>query len=96
MSINNFIHSNINLLDILKKRKLNYSPLHFKKIEIDLFDKTNIEEWVKNKLHGRYYIVNTQKVDKNNRLKNIVEIGFEDESELTYFILACPHLRRNI
>lgn len=95
MSINNFNCSDLNLLDVLKKRKLNYLPIHFKNIEIDLFDKAQIEEWVKNKLQGRYCIVNTQKIEENNRLKNVVSIGFEDETELTYFILACPYLRRN-
>lgn len=95
MSINNFDCSDLNLLDVLKKRKLNYLPLHFKNIDIDLFDKAEIEKWVKNKLQGRYCIVNTQKIEENNRLKNVVSIGFEDETELTYFILACPYLRRN-
>lgn len=95
MSLNIVNCSDLNLLDVLKKRKLNYLPLHFKTIEIDFFDKADIENWIKNKLNGRYCIVNTQKIDVDNKVKKIISVGFENESELTYFILACPYLRRN-
>lgn len=94
MSINNFIYSSIRPLNILKKRKLSYLPLHFKCIEIEFSSKGKIDNWVKNKLQGRYCIVNTQKINEKSRNTDLVLLGFEEDSELTYFILACPFFRR--
>ena len=33
--------------------------------------------------------------DKDGNLKSTTFMAFEDQKELTYFMLACPHLRRN-
>ena len=33
-------------------------------------------------------------VDKDGKLKTPTYVGFEEEKELTYFMLACPNLRR--
>jgi hypothetical protein len=34
-------------------------------------------------------------VDQEGKLKSATFVAFEDHKELTYFMLACPHLRRN-
>jgi hypothetical protein len=34
-------------------------------------------------------------VIENEKLKSSLIVAFEDHSEMTYFMLACPHLRRN-
>jgi hypothetical protein len=86
----------LNPLDVLKQRKLTIVPAHFKKIVVtdsELFE--GIEDWVKKKLKGRYFIARQPSIDKNGSLRSTNFIGFEDQKELTYFMLACPLLRRN-
>jgi hypothetical protein len=87
----------LNPIDVLKKRKLGYLPVHFSKIKIsdgDLFE-GSVEKWVMNKLKGRYCITRTPVIDQEGNLKSATFVAFEDQKELTYFMLACPHLRRN-
>ena len=60
---------------------------------MELFE--GMEEWVKIKLKGRYCIVKQPSIDSSGSLKSAHFIGFEDQKELTYFMLACPMLRRN-
>ncbi len=86
----------LNPIDVLKQRKLNVLPPHFSKIKIsesEIFE--GIEEWVKNKLKGRYCLVKYPGIDQEGNLKSSYHIGFEDQKELTYFMLACSILRRN-
>jgi hypothetical protein len=86
----------LNPLDVLKQRKLTILPPHFGKVKLsesEIFD--NIENWVKAKLKGRYCIVKHPGIDPSGNLKSLYYIGFEDQKELTYFMLACPNLRRN-
>lgn len=86
----------LNPIDILHQRKVQTIPPHFSKMRIsetDLFD--GLEDWVKTKLKGRYYIAKKPSIDNSGSLRSTHFIGFEDQKELTYFMLACPHLRRN-
>lgn len=86
----------LNPIDVLKQRKLTILPPHFSKIKIsdsEIFE--GIEEWVQNKLKGRYCLVKYPSIDQEGNLKSSYHIGFEDQKELTYFMLACSILRRN-
>ncbi len=87
----------LNPLEVLKIRKVATMPPHFSCIKLsdtELFN--GVEDWVKIKLKGRYTIFKNPYYDKDsNTLKSSAHIGFEDPAELTYFMLACPHLRRN-
>ena len=86
----------LNPIDILNQRKLNFIPPHFSKIKItenEIFE--GLEDWVKLKLKGRYCLIKKPSIDQNSSLKSTYFIGFENQKELTYFMLACPHLRRN-
>lgn len=86
----------LNPLEVLKVRKLTTIAPHFSKTRItesEHFD--GVEDWVKIKLKGRYAIYKSPFYDKEtNSLRSSMHIGFEDPQELTYFMLACPHLRR--
>lgn len=85
----------LNPIDVLKKRQVKFLPVHFSKIKLDRFMLDyNIEKWIKSKLKGRYFLGNVSDVDKSNKLKVFTIIGFEDQKELTYFMLACPFYRR--
>jgi len=86
----------INPLDVLKKRKISFMPQHFSKLKIsdtDYFD-SNLENWIFNKLKGRFAISKIPMVDQDNKLKVSIVVGFENQKELTFFMLACPYLRR--
>ena len=86
----------LNPLDVLKQRKLKTLPPHFSKIKItesEMFE--GVEDWIKTKLKGRYCLVRYPNIDNSGNLKTTSVVGFEDQKELTYFMLACPILRRN-
>lgn len=86
----------LNPLDVLKQRKLKTLPPHFSKIKItesEVFE--GVENWIKTKLKGRYCLVRCPNIDNTGSLKTTTVVGFEDQKELTYFMLACPILRRN-
>lgn len=87
----------LNPLEVLKIRKMTTLPPHFSKTKIseaEYFD--GVEDWVRIRLKGRYTICRAPCFDEEtNALKSVTYLGFEDPQELTYFMLACPHLRRN-
>jgi len=86
----------INELDVVSSRYLDYVPKHFAKIKIsdkDYFD-NSICDWIRNRLKGRYTISVVPSIDSQGRLKLSSYVAFEDRKELTYFMLACPHFRR--
>ena len=86
----------LNPIAILKQRKVKTLPPHFAKAKIgdsELFD-NSVSDWVDARLKGRYCIVRSPAIDKDGKLKSATFVAFEDQKELTYFMLACPHLRR--
>ena len=86
----------LNPIDVLKQRKLKTLPPHFSKIKITDFEIfEGVEEWIKTKLKGRYCIIKSPGINHKGQLVSGSYIGFEEQKELTYFMLACPILRRN-
>jgi hypothetical protein len=88
----------LNPLDVLKSRKVNRIPPHFAKLKINqgmLYD-THLEKWIQNKCRGRYAICSVPFSDNDGPFKSHWHVGFENHKELTYFMLACPFLRREI
>jgi hypothetical protein len=86
-----------NHLDLIGERELTFIPPHFTRTALsdrDEWNKNSFESWIKNKLHGRYCITKMPVIE-NEKLKSSLIVAFEDHSEMTYFMLACPHLRRN-
>ena len=88
---------NLNPLDILGKRKVEFMPIHFVKTKLNLaeFISDTIVDWIETKLNGRFAVSHEPIVDSNGKLVAATFIGFENQKELTYFLLACPYLRRN-
>jgi len=86
----------LNPLDVLESRKLNRIPPHFSKTKIDdrEFFNHELEDWIKVRLRGRYSLKSIPAIDKDGKLNTSTFVAFEDEKELTYFMLACPNLRR--
>lgn len=86
----------LNPIDVLKQRRLKTLPPHFSKTKINEFDLfEGVEDWIQTKLKGRYCIVRHPSIDSGGNLKSSLVVGFEEQKELTYFMLACPILRRN-
>jgi len=87
----------LNALDILNHRQIDSAAPHFAKIklaDVDLFG-SDVETWIRSKLVGRFYIKRQPGISQDGKLKTATYVGFEDHKELTYFMLACPHIRRN-
>jgi hypothetical protein len=54
----------------------------------------NMKNCIEQKLVGRFSIVSSPQIENTTgKLKISTFVGFEDEKELTYFMLACPHIR---
>jgi hypothetical protein len=86
----------LNALDVLNRRKIDFIAPQFSKIKIsegDLFG-DDLEDWIKTKLKGRFYLQKTPGLGTDGKVRSVTYLGFEDHKELTYFMLACPHLRR--
>ena len=87
----------LNALDILNHRQVDSVAPHFAKIklaDVDLVG-SDVETWIRSKLVGRFYIKRQPGISQDGKLKTATYVGFEDHKELTYFMLACPHIRRN-
>lgn len=88
----------INPLNVLKMRRVDFCPLHFETITISLaYNLSNVlNEWIFENLSGRYYIGDTIELTTDNaspQLHKKIKIGFENNKELSYFMLACPLLK---
>lgn len=88
---------NLNPLDVLGKRKVDFMPIHFVKTKLNMaeFIDETIINWIETKLDGRFAVSHEPIIDFNGKLTATTFIGFENQKELTYFLLACPYLRRN-
>ena len=87
----------LNPIDVLKHSEMATLPPHFAKTKIADHDfyATQIRNWVSVKLKGRFCIAKMPAIDSSGNLKSTTFVAFEDQKELTYFMLACPYLRRN-
>ena len=87
----------LNPLDVLNSRHLETMPPHFCKTKIANGERQdrNIMNWIKSKLSGRFCIVTYPSVTKDDKFQTATFVGFEEQKELTFFMLACPYLRRN-
>jgi len=84
-----------NPLNLFKIRKLGKPPVHFEYITIPM--QYNLEEaiskWIQLHMKHRYYIGKTLDLDSADKIAVLLKIGFEEPKELSYFTLACPHLK---
>ena len=93
MSLN---RGEINPLSLLKLRRLNFIPQHFKKIQVvNGIDIKLIDQWINYNLNSRYALKKTLTLDINNKIVEVLEIGIEDSREITMLSLGCPYLHNN-
>ena len=86
----------INALNALGARRLTYIPTHFATMKLGTTHNVDrIDSWIYQNLDSRYAIVKTLRVDHNNKLSEVHELGVEDSKELTMLSLSCPFLDKN-
>jgi hypothetical protein len=87
----------INTLEILNLRQVDFPPTHFDYITLPM--KFNLEEslakWISKNLKKRFFVGKKLCLDKKNSRLIQLTVGFEDSKEMSYFMLACPHLKYN-
>ena len=86
-----------NPLDILGIRRVNFCPPNFETVNLE---KTyNIEavisDWIEDNLSGRYFLGENVTI-QNDSIVSVTTVGFEDTKEMSFFMLACPHLKYTI
>ena len=90
------VRGTVNPLNALGSRRLSYIPKHFATMTLSDKNSTDrIDAWIYQNLDSRYAIVKSLKLDSNNKMIEIQEIGVEDAKELTILSLSCPHLDKN-
>ena len=70
---------------MIKNKKPN--PLNVYNLE------DSLDKWISNNLRNRYYIGREVTLDHNNKINQVITVGFEETRDLSYFMLACPHLK---
>ena len=84
-----------NALNFFGIRRVDVPPQHFDYIVLPRRYnlESSLENWICKNLKGRYYMNTTLAVGNPTGLDTKLKIGFEDAKELSYFTLACPHLK---
>lgn len=87
----------LNALEILGRREVDFFAPQFAKMKLSEADMlgTDLLNWIQSKLSGRFCLKRIPTINQDGKLKTAMHVGFEDHKELTYFMLACPHIRRN-
>jgi len=84
-----------NPLNVFKARRVNHPLPHFEYVNVPI--KYNLEgsldKWIDRNLKNRYFIGKNVSLDKNNSLSSVLTVGFEEKKDMSYFMLACPHLK---
>ena len=83
MSLN---RKEVNALNVLGMRKLNFIPAHFEKICLTYKIDT--------KLNSRYSIKTSIMLDENKKIIYGTLIGLEDQKELSLLTLGCTQLHK--
>jgi hypothetical protein len=89
------IKSKPNPLNVFKVRRVKSAPPHFEYVDIPMTYniEASIIKWVSNNLKNRYYVGKNVILDKENKLMQVLTVGFESTKDMSYFMLACPHLK---
>lgn len=84
-----------NPLNVFGIRRVDHCPPYFESMNVPLQYnlQDSIIKWIETNLKGRYYVGKTVDLVDNKIQSNLFKISFEDEKEMSYFILACPHLK---
>lgn len=82
-----------NPLNYFKMRRVEYAPPHFEYFTLPSFNPKTIKSisaWIEANLNSRYYIGQGIMLDNQNSIVYNTQIGFEQEKEMSFFLIACP------
>jgi hypothetical protein len=85
----------INPLNFLDLRRVNFPARHFHYTSLNKYSPSyvkNLDTWIYNNLNGRYYIGQSLTLDHTNTISYITKIGFEQEKEMSFFLLSYSNL----
>lgn len=86
-----------NPLNVFGVRQVKSAPPHFEYINIPA--KYNLEQslvkWIEKHCKHRFFLSRNIMLDNERKLMNVITIGFEENKDMSYFMLACPHLKYN-
>jgi len=88
---------NVNPLNVLDARRVDFCPPYFDSISISPAYNLSkaLDECIYENLSGRYYIGHTVDLESTKPFKSKIKIGFENPTEMSFFMLACPILKYN-
>jgi len=84
-----------NPLNLLGLRRVQFPAHHFHytMLGYKLPDKTqSINDWIYHNLNGRYYLGTKLSLDDTNSIRYATNLGFEEEKELSFFLLSYSDL----
>ncbi len=84
-----------NPLNVFNIRKVKAPVPYFEYVNIPMSYniENSFDKWINNNLKNRYYIGKKVTLDQDNKIQQVITIGFEETKEMSYFMLACPHLK---
>ena len=83
------VRGSVNALNVLGVRRLSYMPKHFTTMTLSgSVTSERIDSWVYQNLDSRYAIIKSLKLDSNNKMIEVHELGVEDAKELTILSLS--------
>lgn len=92
MAIKNGKPNPLNLLDL---RRVDFPARHFHYMTTPRYTPSlvkAIDNWIFNNLNGRYYVGQSIALDANNSIIYVTKIGFEQEKEMSFFLLTYSNL----
>ena len=81
--------------NFFKFRRLGYEAPFLNTIDLEFtynLEKA-VEKWIDNNLKSRFFLGKCVALTSKNKIEDVIRVGFEDPKELSYFVLACPHLK---
>lgn len=84
-----------NPLNVFGVRQVKMAPSHFEYVNLPLTYniEATIVKWINQNLKNRFYIGKNVTINEENKLTQVLTIGFEETKDMSFFILACPHLK---
>jgi len=88
-------HGKPNPLNLLDLRRVRFPARHFHYTLLNNYkpnQSVKLDTWIFQNLNGRYYLGQTALLDNTNTLVYGTKIGFEEEKELSFFLLSYSDL----
>jgi len=88
-------HGKPNPLNLLDLRRVRFPARHFHYTTRNRYNpnrSSSVDDWIYQNLNGRYYIGQTLILDSTNTITYATKIGFEEQKELSFFLLGYSEL----